>query len=124
MTAPTTVINIHRHDGSPFVYIGRPSMWGNPFVIGKDGTREEVLAKYAARLAVKLMGPKGGTLASMIRGLQGKQLGCFCKPQACHGDILAAMANAFTSAEADQFAIEADPDGPHSDAAGEPVREP
>lgn len=29
------------------VYIGRPSKWGNPFVIGKDGTREEVIAKYA-----------------------------------------------------------------------------
>ena len=28
------------------VYIGRPSKWGNPFVIGKDGTREEVIAKF------------------------------------------------------------------------------
>jgi hypothetical protein len=27
-------------------YIGRPSMWGNPFVIGKDGTRAEVVEKY------------------------------------------------------------------------------
>jgi len=30
------------------VYVGRPSPWGNPFVIGRDGTREEVIAKYAA----------------------------------------------------------------------------
>ena len=29
------------------VYVGRPSPWGNPFVIGRDGTREEVVAKYA-----------------------------------------------------------------------------
>ena len=28
------------------IYIGRPSRWGNPFVIGKDGTREEVVEKY------------------------------------------------------------------------------
>ena len=28
------------------VYIGRPSKWGNPFVVGKDGTREEVIGKY------------------------------------------------------------------------------
>ena len=28
------------------VYVGRPSKWGNPFVIGRDGTREEVIAKY------------------------------------------------------------------------------
>ena len=27
-------------------YIGRPSLWGNPFVIGKDGTRAEVVEKY------------------------------------------------------------------------------
>ncbi len=29
------------------VFIGRPSKWGNPFIIGKDGTREEVLEKYS-----------------------------------------------------------------------------
>ena len=28
------------------VYIGRPSKWGNPFSIGKDGTRKEVIEKY------------------------------------------------------------------------------
>jgi hypothetical protein len=32
------------------VYIGRPSKWGNPFVIGKDGTRDDVVAKYRAYL--------------------------------------------------------------------------
>lgn len=30
------------------VYIGRPGKWGNPFVIGRDGSREEVIAKYRA----------------------------------------------------------------------------
>jgi hypothetical protein len=30
------------------VYIGRPSKWGNPFVIGRDGSREEVIEKYRA----------------------------------------------------------------------------
>ena len=30
------------------VYVGRPSKWGNPFVIGRDGTRDEVIAKYRA----------------------------------------------------------------------------
>jgi len=28
------------------VYIGRPSKWGNPFVIGRDGSRADVIAKY------------------------------------------------------------------------------
>ena len=28
------------------VYVGRPSKWGNPFAIGRDGTRDQVIAKY------------------------------------------------------------------------------
>lgn len=40
------------HAGIPkgAVYIGRGSPWGNPFIIGKDGTRDEVIAKYEAYL--------------------------------------------------------------------------
>jgi hypothetical protein len=30
------------------VYVGRPGKWGNPFVIGRDGSRDEVIAKYRA----------------------------------------------------------------------------
>jgi len=33
------------------VYIGRPSICGNPFVIGRDGTRADVIAKYESWLA-------------------------------------------------------------------------
>lgn len=37
------------------VYIGRPSKWGNPFVIGRDGSREEVIEKYrVARVATRV----------------------------------------------------------------------
>lgn len=37
-----------RVDGVPAVavYIGRGSKWGNPFVIGRDGDRAEVITKY------------------------------------------------------------------------------
>ena len=36
------VLNKHKH-GIPqgAIYIGRGSKWGNPFVIGKDGSRDE-----------------------------------------------------------------------------------
>ena len=40
----TKVVNKYKHVYD--VYIGRGSKWGNPFVIGKDGTREEVINKY------------------------------------------------------------------------------
>jgi hypothetical protein len=42
----TKVVHCKR---APFdIYIGRPSNWGNPFVIGRDGNREQVIEKYRA----------------------------------------------------------------------------
>lgn len=73
----------HRFD----VYIGRPSKWGNPFVIGKDGTREEVITKYAAWVRTQ---PQ---LVAALPELRGKVLGCWCSPQPCHGDLLERLAN-------------------------------
>jgi hypothetical protein len=70
------------------VYIGRPSKWGNPFVLGKDGSRAEVITKYRAYLLANRK------LMADIGELRGKILGCWCAPQACHGDVLAEVANA------------------------------
>ncbi len=64
------------------VYIGRPSKWGNPFTIGRDGTREEVIKKYREYVM-------GNTeLMNALHELKGKVLGCWCAPKACHGDVL------------------------------------
>lgn len=70
------------------VYIGRPSKWGNPFVIGKHGTREEVIAKYRDYLM-----SNSTLLASAKRELRGRDLVCFCAPLPCHGDVLLEIAN-------------------------------
>ncbi len=64
------------------VYIGRGSKWGNPFVIGRDGTREEVIHKYENYFL------RNTTLINALDELKRKVLGCWCKPKACHGDIL------------------------------------
>ena len=64
------------------VYIGRPSKWGNLFVIGKDGTREEVIKKYEEYVR------NNKVLMSSIQELSGKTLGCWCSPKPCHGDVL------------------------------------
>lgn len=69
------------------VYIGRPSKWGNPFEIGKDGTREEVIQKYESYL---LMDNK---LMNDLHELKGKDLVCWCSPLPCHGDVLLKLAN-------------------------------
>jgi hypothetical protein len=68
------------------VYIGRPSKWGNPFTIGRDGTREEVIAKYREWIKSQ---PR---LLADLHELEGKVLGCWCSPQACHGDVLSELA--------------------------------
>jgi hypothetical protein len=75
------------------VYIGRPSKWGNPFVIGRDGTRHEVVAKYRAYL---LANPR---LLAALPELAGKDLVCWCAPEACHGDVLVELANLTPSSE-------------------------
>lgn len=64
------------------VYIGRGSKWGNRFFIGSDGNREEVIRKYRDWIM------KNDYLLSCLGELKDKVLGCFCKPLACHGDVL------------------------------------
>ena len=64
-------------------YIGRGSMWGNPFVIGKDGTREEVIEKFE-KYAEERLAKEPEWLAP----LQGKDVVCFCAPLPCHGDVI------------------------------------
>lgn len=77
----TLVVNKYKNEYD--VYIGRGSKWGNPFVIGRDGSRSEVIEKYEKMLSgnVELLG-------ELLVELEGKRLGCFCKPAACHGDVL------------------------------------
>ena len=70
------------------VYIGRPSKWGNPFVVGHDGTRGEVIAKFRAHLLAQ-----PDLVEACHRELRGKVLGCWCAPRACHGDVLAEVAD-------------------------------
>lgn len=70
------------------VYIGRPSKWGNPFVIGKHGNREDVIARFRAWIVGQ------AELMACLHELRGKDLVCFCSPQGCHGDVLKELANA------------------------------
>ena len=72
------------------VYVGRPSKWGNPFVIDKDGTRGEVIQKYLDYL----LGTEHTTgLILDIEELRGKDLVCWCGPLPCHADVLLELAN-------------------------------
>ena len=81
----------------PFdVYVGRPSIWGNPFshkegtlARWKVGSVAEAIESYEKWL---LGQPE--LVERARRELRGKVLGCWCKPGPCHGDVLARIANA------------------------------
>ncbi|UJR07318.1 hypothetical protein I4U23_011605 [Adineta vaga] len=80
---------VHCKKSNYDVYIGRPSVWGNPFRIGRDGEKAERIAKYRAWIINQ---PE--LIARAKKELRGRVIACWCKPEACHGDILAEIADA------------------------------
>jgi hypothetical protein len=71
-------------DGTDFVYVGRPSKWGNPYRIGPDGDRMMVIALYRRYLW------QHKDLLADLPELTGKRLGCWCYPHPCHAQVLVA----------------------------------
>lgn len=69
------------------IWVMRPSKWSNPFVVGKDGNREEVVTYYAHWI---LEQPH---LMASLHEIRGRDLVCCCAPLLCHADILLEIAN-------------------------------
>lgn len=82
------VLNKYTDDVHGAVYIGRPSYWGNPFVVGVHGERGECIAKYEDWLLSQPV-----KVGAVKKYLKGKDLYCYCAPKACHGDVLLRIAN-------------------------------
>ena len=78
------VLNKHKH-GVPAgaAYIGRGSVWGNPFVIGADGSRRDVIMQFTIYAYKRLR-----TEPDWLEPLRGKDLVCFCAPKDCHGHVI------------------------------------
>lgn len=70
------------------VYVGRPTKWGNPFVVGKDGSQARCVELYREWMMYQ---PKLREEAR--RELKGKDLVCWCAPKPCHADVLLELAN-------------------------------
>lgn len=95
----TTVINL-RHTRSYDVYVGRGHKYGNPFVVDIDGTREECCEKhfewllqwilYKNEIVIEVLSNKW--VCEHLKELRGRRIACFCKPELCHGDTLAWLA--------------------------------
>lgn len=88
---------IHIRDGQAFdVYVGRPGPWGNPWHVGRDGTRQEVIVRHREWLDLQLREhfTRGDhDWVRKLADLRGKTLACYCYPKACHGWTLLEFAD-------------------------------
>ena len=84
-----TVVNLKHVSGADAVdavRIDRHTRRGNPFVIGRHGTRAEVIAQYRVDLSRRI---RAGEIAlEDLAILDGTTLACWCAPQPCHGHVL------------------------------------
>lgn len=97
---PTTVVNLK--ESSYDVYIGRAGKgqdgyFGNPFRLIIERHRLAVLEQYKAYFYERIN--TDPEFKRRILELKGKRLGCFCKPKACHGDVIAEYLNGLTLIE-------------------------
>lgn len=90
----TKVINIKRDMDREHFYVGRGSVFGNPFshkesklVKEKTNTREEAVRAYYNYII------QNKVLLENAKELYGKTLGCFCHGKMCHADVLALIAD-------------------------------
>ncbi|HEU4430133.1 MAG TPA: DUF4326 domain-containing protein [Myxococcota bacterium] len=84
MKEPRVINKRRERPAANAVYVGRPSRWGNPFVIGADGSRAEVIQKYRRWILRQPLD---------LSELRGRDLVCWCAPAACHADVLLELAN-------------------------------
>lgn len=93
------VVNIRDKSTRCTLYIGRfcskgawslpGSKWRNNFIISQRNSRESCISNYEKQLLT------GGLYRDLYQ-LLGQTLGCWCKPESCHGDVLVRYCNAVT----------------------------
>ncbi|HEK0202148.1 TPA: DUF4326 domain-containing protein [Pseudomonas aeruginosa] len=87
----TIVVNKDRDE--PYdIYIGRGTIWGNPYQMGQDGDRDEVIRKFEYDFQRGFL-KASENFEKNISMLKGKVIACHCKPAACHGDVIAHFIN-------------------------------
>jgi hypothetical protein len=82
----TTKVVHCKHDRYD-VYIGRPSIFGNPFYMKNESCREEVISKYKKYFETRI--ERDAQFRTAVEALRGKRIACYCSPRKCHGDIIA-----------------------------------
>jgi hypothetical protein len=87
------------------IAVDRGTRWGNPFVVGQDGSAVECVRLYGLLIGRGLVclsckaAPEDQEAArkhvlANLPDLRGRDLACWCKPGApCHADLLLVAAN-------------------------------
>lgn len=103
MSSPVRVQLSRRHKMPPnTVSVARPTRWGNPFKVGRDGTAAECVRKYRDQLfpyshngnsTLDAFYQSEANIYDIVTSLSGKNLACWCKPgDPCHADVLLEVA--------------------------------
>lgn len=67
----------------------KDSIWANPYKIDANNNRNKVIKKYSKYIRARLEDPKDLEVSyKKLKKLKGKNLGCWCGPEKCHGDVL------------------------------------
>ena len=94
---PAPIIVIHQEQPVPAgyspVYVGRPSVLGNPYVMQTEADRAEVIARFTTYLSEAMQehteqASAVWALAERVRAGERLALQCWCAPKACHGDVI------------------------------------
>jgi hypothetical protein len=84
-----TVVHCKKAPRGSFVYIGRPHVLGNPFQLHNprdEEDRRRVIEEYRAWFLEQISVDE--KLQSAVEAVRGRDLGCWCAPRACHGDVI------------------------------------
>ena len=91
------VVHCKRHKGDHH-YAGRPTLWGNLWVLGPDGTRDEVCDRYDTWLRTgrdfghpEATEARRQAILASLPALRDKTLSCWCSPSRCHCETLIAL---------------------------------
>jgi len=72
------------------IYVGRPSKWGNPFImrVYTESQYREAVSYFRSYAIERLL-----TEPDWLKELRGRDLVCWCTPKPCHADVLLELAN-------------------------------
>ncbi|WP_210498997.1 DUF4326 domain-containing protein [Vibrio crassostreae] len=90
---PTRIVTLllaglsNKKKGEPYdVFIGRGSIYGNPYSVTEIGSRDEVIRMHEYDFERELLN-KCEEIKSSFEAMEGVTLGCYCSPMKCHGEV-------------------------------------